>query len=279
MLLLYKRMIFLLGGLIKMLKKIIILFSFCCLSQLYCDDLVRDAIINGEFSLLYQLNSDQINSVDGFGRTPIFYACSYGEEGNIEDQKIRRGMVSILLKAGAKVDLIDKEENTPATLAFLKRDFVVTNVLLSKGSKLFYDEKEFNLIIDLLFHAIEKKNKNLINFLIQGNEYCVFDFNSLGQSIFHILAKKNNYKLTEYFIDFANKLCDKDELLIAKKIKCLNSRDKTEKRPLNYAIDSENSKITNLLITNGASLKFDSLKGDPKLKKVKISRRSKSCQW
>lgn len=202
-------------------------------------DVVKLLVRGGRYprriiSLLLFGNSHEINSLDAYGRTPLFYAIWKGNAAVVE----------ILLRAKARLDLTDKIGGSPLFYAMSYRREFIVNLLYAYGATATSEDKKVN---QLFFTAVKTGDEQFVQLFLDAG--FGIESNSLnqnhreikyeGDTPLHCAVRYGNINIVQ---------------LLLKYNADINSFDLNKRTPLSYAIEFKHIDIMHFLVNRGADI-------------------------
>ncbi len=197
---------------------------------------IQTAVVSENFEVVKFFLENKIYSItDRFGCNDGTILHELAFSGNIE-------MLEYCLKMGADVNVLDKDESTPLTLAARSGNIKNADFLLKNGAEINTRKCVKNAVVCRNFetplHAAIYGEVEMLNFLLSKKAE-IDATNGLEQTTLHLALQQDNQKIVEFLISQnAN----------------VNFRDKWGKMPLHYAVMSGKINYVVLLLENKAAI-------------------------
>lgn len=222
------------------------------------------------------INKDSLLHIavkDGNAKSPCNGATS---EQILENEKKKAKFVTWLISKGAKVDLLNKDGETPLQLAVKHNQKQIFPVLLQHAKKLDTHDSKHNTVLHMLLELNKNSNQNQIAEILKVVEMLlkkgltVNQVNVDGETPIHLAAKYNQREILEILLPrFTNvNACNKNKDTILHTL--ANTRVSDDE-------DKDYAKIAQILLLKGAICNMRNANGEtPLLLAAKYKRKELS---
>jgi len=212
-----------------------------------------------------------INSLDDYGNTPLYYALKGKASGEI---------VRYFLDQGANLNLKNMDKETPLFYAVGSGNLDIVKEFVSRGADLNVINSDGE---NLLFLATSDKNLDVVSYLID-NGVGVNCINKRGETPLLNAAEYSNLNIVKYLIERGARIDVKDKegngvlhyavnggnwdiikYFVEEMGVGVNEKNKEKVTPLHLACENPNYKIIEYLVEKGADVNAKDKKGNTPL--------------